>query len=195
MKERVSFVLENLSGKILDIGFAACSLHEKIMQRFPQKDVFGVDIESVPDNPNYRQGSAEKIPFESAFFDSLLAGELIEHLKKPELFVREANRVLKKNGKMIITTPNRNSMVNRLTRSYYAPLHFSLFSVPELRRLLEKNGFSVEQLFCLPYNEESSPGSRHKWFYAVRKTLHFFLPISLQEEIVLLARKKRGLHD
>ncbi len=150
-----------------------------------------MDTQAVPKNPNYKQASAEKIPFESERFDSILAGELVEHLHKPELFIKEANRLLKKNGIMIITTPNKNSLINRLTRAYYAPLHFSLFSIPELTAVLEKNGFLVEKLFCLPYNRESSPGSRHKWFYGVRKAVHFLVPVtSLREEIVLLARKK-----
>jgi ubiquinone/menaquinone biosynthesis C-methylase UbiE len=191
MEAREQFVLESLSGKILDVGFIACTLHETIRKSVPAKNIFGLDIEPVPQNPNYKQGSAEKMPFENNFFDSLLAGELIEHLKKPELFVREANRVLKKNGVLVLTTPNRKSLINRTTKAYHAPLHFSLFSIPELKELLEKNGFRVEKLFCLPYTEESSPGSRHKWFYVFRKAIHFFLPVSLQEEIVLLARKKK----
>ncbi|MFH0955492.1 MAG: methyltransferase domain-containing protein [Candidatus Micrarchaeota archaeon] len=189
--DRVEFVLQNLRGKILDVGFAACSLHGKIKKKFPRKNIFGVDSEPVPKNANYKRGSAEKIPFEDKQFDSIMAGELIEHLHRPELFVQEAHRLLKKNGIMIITTPNRKSLINRLTRTYHASLHFSLFSIPELTAVLEKNGFAVEKLFCLPYNEESSPGSRHKRFYAVRKAVHFLVPIdSFREEIVLLARKK-----
>lgn len=189
--DRVRFVLDNLNGKILDVGFVSCTLHEEIKKKFPKKNIFGVDSEPVPKNPNYKQGSAEKIPFKAVQFDSLMAGELIEHLHHPEKFVKEARRVLKKGGTVIITTPNRKSLINRLTRAYHAPLHFSLFSIPELTGLLEKNGFSVEQLFCLPYNEESSPGSRHKWFYGVRKASHHLVPFThLREEIVLLARKK-----
>jgi SAM-dependent methyltransferase len=190
MEERVSFVLKNLSGKILDVGFSACTLHERIKERFSGKNVYGLDIEPVPKDPHYFQGSAEQMPFEPCFFDSVLAGELIEHLKEPERFVAEAQRVLKKNGVLIITTPNRNSLVNRMTRSYYAPLHFSLFSVPELRKLLEKNGFGVEEIFCLPYTGESSPGSDRKWSYGLRKMAHPFLPRELQEEIIALARKR-----
>lgn len=69
MTNRVRFVLENLHGKILDVGFVACSLHEEIKKKFPKKDLFGVDTEPVPKNPNYKRGSAEKIPFEAGQFD------------------------------------------------------------------------------------------------------------------------------
>lgn len=191
MEAREKFVVENLKGKILDIGFVACTLHQRVLEHFPSETVFGLDVEPVQPNGRYKQGSAEEIPFESGFFDSVLAGELIEHLNHPSLFVKESNRVLKKGGRLLITTPNRKSLINRLTRAYHAPLHFSLFSIPELKQLLEQQGFEVQLLFCLPYTEESSPGSRHKWTYGIRKALHFFLPTELREEIVVLAEKKR----
>ncbi len=71
-----------------------------------------------------------------------------------------------------------------------APRHLNHFSPASLRVLLEKNGFGVEKIFCLPYTEESSPGSGRKWSYGLRKMAHPFLPSGLQEEIVVLARKR-----
>ncbi|MBU0636032.1 class I SAM-dependent methyltransferase [Candidatus Micrarchaeota archaeon] len=189
--DRKSFVLENLNGRILDVGFVACSLHESVKKKFSEKNLFGVDTKPVPKKPNYKRASAEQLPFDTAFFDSILAGELIEHLHKPEKFVQEANRVLKKKGILIITTPNRQSLINRLTHAYHAPLHFSLYSIPELIGLVKRNGFVVEKLFCLPYTPESSPGSRYKWFYTIRKVIHPFLPVRLQEEIILKVRKEK----
>src|SRR3989338_368022 len=187
--DRVSFILQNAKGKILDVGFVACSLHERIKENFPKTQIFGVDIEEVPKNPNYKQGSAEKIPFESEQFDTIVAGKLIEHVKHPNRFVKETRRLLKKGGIMILTTPNRNSWINRLTKNYHTKIHLSLFSYPELKELLEKNGLKVEKFFCLPFTEESSPGTEKKWFYPIRKVVHWFLPRSLQEEMVILARK------
>ncbi len=188
--DRVSFILKNANGKILDVGFIACSLHERVKEKFPKKDIFGLDIEPVPKNPNYKQGSAEEIPFESDQFDSVIAGELIEHLEHPDRFVKEACRVLKKGGIVILTTPNRESLINRLTRNYHTAIHLSLFNRKELVGLLEKSGFELKSFFCLPFTQESSPGSSQKWFYPVRNLIHVFVPQSLQEEMVVLAQKK-----
>jgi len=188
--DRVSFILDQCRGKILDVGFVACSLHQQLLKRFDRQDVFGLDIEPVPDHPNYKKGSAEKIEFESGFFDTVVAGELIEHLPNPEKFVSEASRVLKTGGQLLLTTPNRNSLVNRFTKNYQTKIHLSLFSKKELTSLLEKNGFEVKRFFCLPYTPESSPGSSQKWFYPIREALHFVLPQSLQEEMVVFALKK-----
>lgn len=188
--DRVSFILSRAKGKILDVGFVACTLHERIKEKFQKKDIYGVDIESVPDNPNYKQGTAEKIPFEDDFFDTAVAGELVEHLEEPELFFREMNRVLKSGGQLIVTTPNRESLINRITHQYHTKIHLSLLTKKELLALFERNDFEVKEYFCLPYNQESSPGSSQKWFYPVRNSLHHIVPQSLQEEQVVRAEKR-----
>ncbi|MDO8538453.1 MAG: methyltransferase domain-containing protein [archaeon] len=186
---RVNFILKSVNGKILDVGYEHGSLHEKIKEKFEEKNIYGIDI--IVNNPSshYKKGTAEEIPFEKNFFDSVVAGELIEHLKKPELFAKESNRILKKNGVLILTTPNRKSFVNRVTKSYFTPIHFSLFTKEELQKLLQENGFQIEKFECFPYTQESSKGARHKSMYFFRKLLHYFLPQSLQEEMCIQARK------
>src|SRR3989344_2569040 len=174
--DRVDFVIDSVYGKVLDVGFDHGSLHSKIKENFPQKDIYGIDIVMKEKSKNYKNGTAEKIPFEKSFFDSIVAGELIEHLKKPELFVKEAKRVLKKRGVLVLTTPNRKSLVNRVTKSYFTPIHFSLFTKQELENLLQENGFEIEKFECFPYTEESSKGAKHKSMFAFRRIIHYFLP-------------------
>jgi ubiquinone/menaquinone biosynthesis C-methylase UbiE len=187
--DRINFALSNLKGKILDVGFSVGELHSKLISRLGEKNVYGIDIEVKKETSHYKKASAEKIPFKNGFFDSLLAGELIEHLHHPEKFVKEANRVLKKNGIIIITTPNRDSLINRIFKNYHAPLHFSLFNYLELKELLEKNGFKIEYFYCQPYTEENSYGSKNKWTFIFRKIIHEFLPKELQEEMIIKAIK------
>ena len=186
---RVDFILNSVDGKILDVGFDHGSLHTKIKQKFEEKNIYGIDIIVKNPSKHYKKGTAEKIPFEKKFFDSVVAGELIEHLKKPELFVKEAKRVLKKNGVLVLTTPNRKSFVNRITKSYFTPIHFSLFTKKELEKLLKENGFEIEKFECFPYTEESSKGAKHKSMYKFRKSAHYFLPQTLQEQMCVVARK------
>ncbi len=189
--DRVEFVLTNARGKILDVGFNACSLHEKILKRFGKSKVFGIDIVIEKHyRGNYVKADAQAMPFKNEAFDCIVAGELIEHLEKPELFVQEAKRVLKEGGTLIITTPNKNSLINRLFHSYEAPLHYSLFSKEELFQMLKKSGFKVVKFVCFPYTEESSSGSRHKKLFFLRKLLHRFLPQCLQENMCVVAVKQ-----
>jgi len=189
MGNRVEFIVSRLRGKVLDVGCSACTLHEEIKKHIHSNDLFGVDIEIKKENEHYKNGSAEAIPFPDKQFDVVVAGELIEHLKEPGIFLKEAKRVLRQGGMLILTTPNRESWLNRITHSYETEIHFSLLNRELLVDLLEKNGFRVIEFSCFPYTEESSEGSKHKSGFIIRKLVHYLVPKSLQEEMAVIARK------
>jgi len=127
--------------------------------------------------------------FKDSYFDCIVAGELIEHLEKPEKFIKECRRTLKKNGRLIITTPNRKSLVNRISGSYETKVHPSLFDYESLGELLGNNGFRIKEASCFPYTEESSYGSRRKWSFALRKAAHRIIPNGLRENMAIIAEK------
>ncbi len=187
--ERVEFALNNLNGKILDIGYSVGGIHQKFLEKFGRENLYGVDIETEKDTEHYKRSTAEKIPFKDNFFDSVFAGELIEHVEKPAIFLKETARVLKKGGMLILTTPNRKSLVNRVFHSYETPIHISLFNYPALENLLKEKGFRVEKFYCQPYSGENCYGSRNKWSFIFRKALHHVLPRSLQEQMIVKAVK------
>lgn len=183
---RLDVISKHINGRILDVGHSVGPLHDEIAKR--AQHVVGIDIEIKKYRQNTVKGDAQNMPLQSKSFDTVLAGELIEHLYKPEDFVAECKRILKKGGKLILTTPNRKSLINRVFRAYHKPAHIILFTKQELMQLLDKNGFEIEEYTVFPYTEESSEGSRHKWFFAVRKMMHPLLPSGLQEEMVLVAK-------
>ncbi len=191
--DRAEFFLGNLRGKILDVGYNCGPLHRRILEKFGRQNVYGVDTETRKEAEHYKKGSAEEMPFTGSSFDSVVAGELIEHLQNPEKFLQESNRLLKEKGLIFISTPNRESLINRLTHSYNTPVHLNLFNRKELFLLLEKNAFKVERFFCQPYNAENSYGTKQKWSFFFRGILHYFLPQSLQEEMVLMAKKVKEI--
>ena len=49
----------------------------------------------------------DALPFPSGYFDWVTASEVIEHLVDPHRFLKEAWRVLKPQGRLFLTTPNR----------------------------------------------------------------------------------------
>jgi len=53
------------------------------------------------------QGQAEKLPFSNAEFDFINLSEVIEHVENPRLVLREMFRVLKFQGYVYISVPNR----------------------------------------------------------------------------------------
>jgi SAM-dependent methyltransferase len=88
---------------------------------------------------------ATPLPFRAAAFDALFAGELIEHLPDPAPAVAEFHRVLKPDGVLILTTPNRRRLANLADRSErpYSPDHLSELSYDEVQELLRGAGFEV----------------------------------------------------
>lgn len=73
-----------------------------------------------------------KTTFPSQNFDVLTSFELIEHLEQPIKFLKEAKRILKKDGLLILSTPNK------LTYPSGNPFHFNEFTEKKLVNLLKK---------------------------------------------------------
>ena len=101
-----------LGGKrILDVGCGLGIYVEKFLQYSDR--TYGVDIE--PERvieggirlPNLLAAAAEALPFSNNCFDVLLLHEVLEHVTDDCQVVREAYRVLKPGGRMIIFAPNR----------------------------------------------------------------------------------------
>jgi 2-polyprenyl-3-methyl-5-hydroxy-6-metoxy-1,4-benzoquinol methylase len=50
-------------------------------------------------------GDARRVPFPDARFDTVVAGELIEHLEEPERLLAEMDRLCRPRGRLILSTP------------------------------------------------------------------------------------------
>jgi|694.fasta_scaffold67529_4 SAM-dependent methyltransferase len=76
------------------------------------------------------------IPFDSCFFDTIIFTEVLEHLKDFDLILSELYRVLKKNGKIFITTPF-------MWAEHQVPFDFQRFTSFGIEALFLKKGFKI----------------------------------------------------
>lgn len=106
------------------------------------KKVCGVDVDPEAiryANKNYSNnktqfelGDGKKIPFGAESFDIVISFETIEHIKKYENFMSEIKRVLKKDGLLILSTPN----INEFPKGNHYHVHE--FNEKELYSLVNK---------------------------------------------------------
>ncbi|MHB1294325.1 MAG: class I SAM-dependent methyltransferase [Anaerolineae bacterium] len=101
-----------LEGKtILDVG-CGLGLYVRRFRDF-SADVHGVDLDAAKVEeagrtlPNIRVGSAEELPYPDGFFDVVLSHEVLEHVDDDRAAAREAYRVLKPGGRLVVFVPNR----------------------------------------------------------------------------------------
>jgi len=99
------------------------------------------------------QAIGECLPFNEGSFDCVLLSEVIEHLEAPQTSIREAVRVLRPGGRLLITTPNYRSfwplmewVVDRLNMApkMAGEQHVSRFHLSSLRRMLVEAGLNME---------------------------------------------------
>jgi len=108
-----------------------------------------------------RLGFGEHLPFKDSMFDYVLIIITLCFTKNPRQVLKEAKRVLKRNGKIIIGIVDKNSFLGRFYRKkksiFYKKAHF--FTVKDLTNLLKGTGFDNftyrQTIFTLPSNMRS----------------------------------------
>lgn len=133
------------------------------------KNTVGIDIElnslKKMQNMGYevKMMNAEKISFRKKF-DVIFAGELIEHLTNPGLFLQSAKNALKKDGIILLTTPNTYSLnrlvrvAQKLTNEPPANLDHTMYFTPQtIKTLAKKSGLKIIKIeySFFPFNRES----------------------------------------
>jgi 2-polyprenyl-3-methyl-5-hydroxy-6-metoxy-1,4-benzoquinol methylase len=95
-------------------------------------------------------GSILEMPFENDSFDVIVSSEVIEHTPNPHKAIEELARVLKPNGILVLTTPNKFWyfsiwIANKLHIRPYEGLE-NWLGWREMERTLEGNGLKIENM-------------------------------------------------
>jgi SAM-dependent methyltransferase len=125
-----------VSGIILDIGCGS-KPYEKL---FSSDKYIGIDVVMTGHKHTnskidvYYDGTT--IPFNDNHFDSVVCFEVLEHVFNPDVFVKEACRVLKPGGNAIFTVPF-------IWDECEQPYDYARYSSFGLKHLFESGGFKV----------------------------------------------------
>jgi len=147
--------------RVLDVGCAGHLakqnspywLHGKLREKF--EDVVGIDIdeENVKElnalgYKNIFLASAETFTLPNKF-DTIVAGDLIEHLKNPGSFLERAKEHLAEGGRVVITTPYPFSFLFtvysmiKFPKTCSSPEHTCWFCPRTFEVLIQRCGFRV----------------------------------------------------
>jgi SAM-dependent methyltransferase len=144
---------------ILEVGISSGYLLQDLLREMPQASLIGSD---------YTQGTLEKAavrvpfvpllqfdlvtcPLPDSSVDTVILLNVLEHIERDDLAVRQLHRILKPGGVTIMEVPAGESLYDSYDK---ALLHWRRYSMSKLVRLVRDAGFTVERrshLGCLLY--------------------------------------------
>lgn len=154
------------ANSVLDIGCVRhneakrreANLHDAISSHV-DGELIGIDIDETEikkmrnEGYNVQVGNAEELRFDRKF-NVIVAGEVIEHLSNPGIFLNKASKILTSDGKIILTTPNPDGFAyfrKALLNQENNPTHTCWIDPDNLSVLVDKtDGLEFESYKYLP---------------------------------------------
>lgn len=144
IKRDLTIIRSELEGLVLDVGCGDGLVTCK------HPFVVGIDIHPQPSKIPLIVGDMHYLPFRSNTFDVTVFCHTLEHTPHPSAALDEAYRVIKDDGKIVVSAPNARHIFwpYYLVRGQfiYAKEHKSVFTFTSLKTLLRKKGFTVTKL-------------------------------------------------
>ena len=153
--------------RVLDVGCSSGYLAAPLAER--GNTIVGIELD--PDAARGAEAYCERVlvgdvetmglPLEPATFDVVLCGDVVEHLRDPVAVLARLRPLLKREGRLVLSTPNVANWAIRLSllagrwrytdRGILDRTHTHLFTRSTLREALEQAGYRVERIdFSVP---------------------------------------------
>lgn len=155
--------IESGDNAILDIGCGEGITLQKLVGKFPNKDIKGIDImiENVKICEKHglpvNYGSVYNLKIDNNSIDCVVFLEVIEHLNNYQKALSEIYRVLKPGGSLIIIFPN--DMIFKIARiltfkfkeAFCNPGHVKQWTPKIVKSALEQLGFEILKTENIPF--------------------------------------------
>lgn len=131
-REIIHYAKKYISGRTLDLGAGSAKYREIIKEKTSDYVTFdmapGPNIDVV--------GDALNLPFGGDSFETIVCTQVLEHVEKPWLVVKEIHRVLKSGGICFLTAP--------FMEPYHPyPGDYFRYSVDGIKSLFRNEGFQI----------------------------------------------------
>lgn len=194
--DKLHLISDHIKGKhlnVLNVGFGSGNLERLIVQKDLSIDSWvGVDFsqKSVTHAKKhfpkfmFKKGEVEPLPFKNDTFDYLICLEVLEHISPHRIFkvLKEFNRVVKKNGTVIISVPLNEDLKTMIREKRNINQHVRIYTSEILKSELLLSGFT-------PYDEVTLISFRT--LYSLKKFVvsHFLPNFRKPNGITVYARK------
>lgn len=197
-------------GRLLDVGAATGFFLNMAKKR--GYDVFGVEMSESAASLAREKGIDVKtgdliehnMPANS--FDIITMFDVLEHMTEPFKELKEAKKILKKGGLLVINTPNGRSLLARTLKTKWhlvlPPEHLFYFSPDNLSLFLKSQGFdvlyngSLGKQFTIQYIFKTL----HKWqgfsvwnrlsnFFSRKFLSNLYVPINTHDNLFMIFKK------
>jgi 2-polyprenyl-3-methyl-5-hydroxy-6-metoxy-1,4-benzoquinol methylase len=142
--------------RLLDVG---CGWDYRLLKEVRPfiKSGIGIDfkVEKYEDDKikTMPMTMTDHLPFESASFDIVTMMAVLEHLADPLSMMREADRILKNGGRLVLTVPSKIAEPVLQFLSYRIGIvsvtevrdHKQYFDYDELKKLISQTGMTIER--------------------------------------------------
>ena len=185
-------------GKILEIGCGQGERLEKLRELGWQVTGLANDAESFSRLKKLNIAAINRFPQDISaerLFDSILVTQGLEQANDPQFFLSQCHHMLNPGGKLLLYTPNANSLLLRIFRSYWFGLNVPrsklIHNKASLKSALLNAGFdrvkiTSSSLFASEYGNRSIEIVMNKWTSpATYKTIKKFLPMGLMGTALL----------
>lgn len=134
--DAITFLLPKLNGKLLDVGCGS-KPYQTYCKNITEYVGLELDTENNRTHKNadyYYDGI--RFPFQDKQFDSVLCNQVLEHVFTPDKFLSEINRILKVDGKILLSVPF-------IWDEHEQPCDFARYSSFGLKYLFENHCFEI----------------------------------------------------
>jgi len=117
LEKIVDVISANKKGKLLDLGCGDGRTGKRLFDLGFSVSACDMDKDRFEfhDQIEFKEGNLNsKLPYDDNTFDYIIFMEVIEHIYNPNFVISEISRVLKKGGRLILSTPNILNVGSRL---------------------------------------------------------------------------------
>lgn len=152
IRQELEFLHSLTPGRVCDLG---CGLGFLLSALDDRWDRHGVEVSAFAAQHASRWGrihlgTAESANYPEQNFDVVVMYHVIEHIEDPVSAIKEVLRILKKDGHLILGTPDFDSGCARRFgekfRLLHDPTHISLFTNDSMHRFLRDHGFIIDRV-------------------------------------------------